>query len=51
MGSRTAVLDGEGRNDFQRPQPRMGLIGSPAKAAHMARKAPAHLITGVRAGS
>lgn len=58
LGSRPAVLDGEivalddeGRGDFQRLQPRMGLAGSRARAARMAAKAPVHLITGVRAGS
>lgn len=51
LGSRPAVLDGEivalddeGRGDFQRLQPRMGLAGSPARAARMAAKAPVHLM-------
>lgn len=51
LGSRPAVLDGEivalddeGRGDFQRLQPRMGLVGSPARAARMAAKAPVHLM-------
>ncbi|MFC9245705.1 ATP-dependent DNA ligase [Streptomyces sp. NPDC057136] len=48
---RPAVLDGEivafddqGRSDFERLQSRMGLSGSPAKAARMAQQVPAHLI-------
>ncbi|MFD9602890.1 ATP-dependent DNA ligase [Streptomyces sp. NPDC059970] len=48
---RPAVLDGEivafdsgGRSDFERLQPRMGLAGSPAKAARMAQIVPVHLI-------
>ncbi|MFF7258211.1 non-homologous end-joining DNA ligase [Streptomyces microflavus] len=51
LGSRPAVLDGEiiapdheGRADFQRLQSRMGLAGSPARAARMARRTPAHLV-------
>ncbi|MFJ4972711.1 non-homologous end-joining DNA ligase [Streptomyces sp. NPDC088755] len=51
LGSRPAVLDGEivaldgeGRSDFERLQSRMGLAGSPAKAARMAVKIPAHLM-------
>ncbi|MFJ9979386.1 non-homologous end-joining DNA ligase [Streptomyces cyaneofuscatus] len=51
LGSRPAVLDGEiiapdreGRADFQRLQSRMGLAGSPARAARMARRIPAHLV-------
>ncbi|MFH9746741.1 non-homologous end-joining DNA ligase [Streptomyces anulatus] len=51
LGSRPAVLDGEivalddeGRSDFQRLQPRMGLAGSPVRAARMAAKAPVHLM-------
>ena len=58
LGSRAAVLDGEiaaldaeGRSDFERLQSRMGLAGSPARAARMATRIPAHLITGVRTGS
>ncbi|MFJ1596610.1 ATP-dependent DNA ligase [Streptomyces sp. NPDC088261] len=46
-----AVLDGEivalddqGRPDFERLQARMGLAGSPAKAASLARTVPAHLM-------
>ncbi|MFJ4577354.1 RNA-binding domain-containing protein [Streptomyces sp. NPDC088846] len=49
--NRPAVLDGEivaldseGRSDFERLQSRMGLAGSPAKAARMAERVPAHLI-------
>lgn len=38
------ALDGEGRSDFERLQSRMGLAGSPAKAARMAMKIPAHLM-------
>ncbi|MFD7620548.1 hypothetical protein [Streptomyces sp. NPDC059802] len=38
------ALDREGRSDFERPQSRMGLTGSPAKAARMAQLVPAHLI-------
>ncbi|WP_442817896.1 non-homologous end-joining DNA ligase [Streptomyces sp. NBC_01591] len=48
---RPAVLDGEivaldsqGRSDFERLQSRMGLTGSPAKAARTAQVVPAHLI-------
>ncbi len=51
LGSRSAVLDGEivalddqGRSDFERLQQRMGLAGSPAKAARMANQVPAHLM-------
>ncbi|MFJ4966726.1 non-homologous end-joining DNA ligase [Streptomyces sp. NPDC088729] len=51
LGSRPAVLDGEivaldgeGRSDFERLQSRMGLAGSPARAARMAVKIPAHLM-------
>ncbi|WP_033894856.1 non-homologous end-joining DNA ligase [Streptomyces anulatus] len=51
LGSRPAVLDGEivaldgeGRSDFERLQSRMGLAGSPARAARMATKIPAHLM-------
>lgn len=46
-----AVLDGEivaldeqGRSDFERLQSRMGLSGSPGKAARMAQRTPAHLV-------
>ncbi|MEU1146744.1 non-homologous end-joining DNA ligase [Streptomyces sp. NPDC005863] len=38
------VLDEAGRPDFERLQPRMGLAGSPAKAARLAARAPVHLI-------
>ncbi|MFD5870491.1 non-homologous end-joining DNA ligase [Streptomyces sp. NPDC060322] len=51
LGGVPAVLDGEivalddqGRSDFERLQQRMGLSGSPAKAAHAARRVPAHLV-------
>ncbi|MFE9911354.1 non-homologous end-joining DNA ligase [Streptomyces clavifer] len=51
LGGVRAVLDGEivaldsrGRSDFERLQSRMGLYGSPAKAARMAERVPAHLI-------
>ncbi|WP_145503743.1 non-homologous end-joining DNA ligase [Streptomyces sp. CFMR 7] len=51
LGTRPAVLDGEivaldtqGRSDFALLQSRMGLAGSPAKAARMATKVPAHLV-------
>lgn len=51
IGARSAVLDGEivaldeqGRSDFERLQQRMGLAGSPAKAARMAGRVPAHLM-------
>ncbi|MEU5772936.1 non-homologous end-joining DNA ligase [Streptomyces venezuelae] len=51
LGDAPAVLDGEivvldeaGRSSFERLQPRMGLSGSPAKAARLAAQAPAHLI-------
>ncbi len=57
-GGRPAVLNGEivalddrGHSDFERLQQRMGLAGSPARAAYMAARVRAHLITGVRAGS
>ncbi|MFE3379388.1 ATP-dependent DNA ligase [Streptomyces anulatus] len=50
-GGRPAVLDGEivaldgqGRSDFERLQQRMGLAGSPARAARMAARVPAHLM-------
>ncbi|MEU1126606.1 non-homologous end-joining DNA ligase [Streptomyces sp. NPDC005899] len=50
-GGVAAVLDGEivaldsqGRSDFQRLQSRMGLSGSPAKAARTAERIPAHLV-------
>ncbi|MET8747706.1 ATP-dependent DNA ligase [Streptomyces sp. NPDC004728] len=50
LPGRPAVLDGEivalddeGRSDFERLQPRMGLA-SAAKAASMARLVPAHLV-------
>ncbi|WP_413754441.1 ATP-dependent DNA ligase [Streptomyces sp. R-74717] len=38
------ALDSEGRSDFERLQSRMGLAGSPAKAARMAKIVPAHLV-------
>ncbi|MFF3129697.1 non-homologous end-joining DNA ligase [Streptomyces sp. NPDC057908] len=38
------ALDSEGRSDFERLQSRMGLAGSPAKAARMAQIMPAHLV-------
>ncbi|MFE7041741.1 hypothetical protein ACFU9X_20550 [Streptomyces atratus] len=38
------ALDSEGRSDFERLQSRMGLAGSPAKAARMAQIVPAHLV-------
>ncbi|MFF3974854.1 non-homologous end-joining DNA ligase [Streptomyces rubiginosohelvolus] len=51
LGGRPTVLDGEivalddqGRSDFERLQQRMGLAGSPAKAARMAARMPAHLM-------
>ncbi|WP_432104980.1 non-homologous end-joining DNA ligase [Streptomyces sp. bgisy091] len=51
LGSVPAVLDGEivalddqGRSDFERLQSRMGLSGSPAKAARMAQRVPAQLV-------
>ncbi|MEU7733193.1 ATP-dependent DNA ligase [Streptomyces sp. SID4928] len=50
-GGRPAVLDGEivalderGHSDFERLQQRMGLAGSPARAARMATRVPAHLM-------
>ncbi|GGS23587.1 ATP-dependent DNA ligase [Streptomyces rubiginosohelvolus] len=51
LGTRSAVLDGEivalddqGRSDFERLQQRMGPAGSPARAARMADRVPAHLM-------
>ncbi|MFE7118907.1 ATP-dependent DNA ligase [Streptomyces sp. NPDC057654] len=51
LGDATAVLDGEivaldgrGRPDFERLQPRMALTGSPAKTARLARDVPVRLI-------
>ncbi|WP_327118196.1 non-homologous end-joining DNA ligase [Streptomyces sp. NBC_01341] len=51
LGGVPAVLDGEivaldsqGRGDFERLQSRMGLSGSPQKAARMAESVPAHLV-------
>src|SRR6478752_5118612 len=51
LGGVPAVLDGEivaldeqGRSDFERLQSRMGLSGSPAKAARAAQRVPAHLV-------
>ncbi len=51
LGSRPAVLDGEvvaldgeGCSDFERLQSRMGLAGSPARAARMAKEIPVHLM-------
>lgn len=51
LGSLPAVLDGEivapdseGHADFQRLQSRMGLAGSPARAARVAKQVPAHLV-------
>ncbi|MEV5620159.1 non-homologous end-joining DNA ligase [Streptomyces bacillaris] len=51
IGARSAVLDGEivaldeqGRSDFERLQQRMSLASSPAKAARMASRVPAHLM-------
>ncbi|MEV6260225.1 non-homologous end-joining DNA ligase [Streptomyces sp. NPDC051784] len=38
------ALDGQGRSDFERLQSRMGLSGSPAKAARMAQRVPAQLV-------
>ncbi|MCM2416193.1 ATP-dependent DNA ligase [Streptomyces sp. RKAG290] len=38
------ALDGQGRSDFERLQSRMGLVGSPAKAARMSEIVPAHLV-------
>ncbi|MHB9848477.1 ATP-dependent DNA ligase [Streptomyces krungchingensis] len=51
LGRTPAILDGEilvlderGRGDFQLLQSRMGLAGSPGKAARRAAQAPAHLV-------
>ncbi|MEU0146484.1 non-homologous end-joining DNA ligase [Streptomyces sp. NPDC006288] len=51
LGGVPAVLDGEivalddqGRSDFERLQSRMGLAGSPLKAARMAERVPAQLV-------
>ncbi|MFF1459844.1 ATP-dependent DNA ligase [Streptomyces sp. NPDC058330] len=51
FGGVPAVLDGEivaldsqGRSDFERLQSRMGLSGSPAKAARAAERVPAQLV-------
>ncbi|MFB8381165.1 non-homologous end-joining DNA ligase [Streptomyces rubiginosohelvolus] len=51
LGARSAVLDGEivaldeqGHSDFERLQQRMGLADSPAKAARMAARVPAHMM-------
>ncbi|WP_031087870.1 ATP-dependent DNA ligase, partial [Streptomyces sp. NRRL WC-3549] len=51
LGDVPAVLDGEivaldrqGRSDFERLQSRMGLSGSPVKAARAAERVPAHLV-------
>jgi bifunctional non-homologous end joining protein LigD len=51
LGTVAAVLDGEivaldagGRPDFERLQPRMGLSGSPSRAARAAAVTPAHLM-------
>ncbi|MFJ4624649.1 ATP-dependent DNA ligase [Streptomyces sp. NPDC088812] len=51
LGRTAAVLDGEvlaldrrGRADFQLLQSRMGLAGSPARAARLAATAPVHLV-------
>ncbi|WP_073501134.1 ATP-dependent DNA ligase [Actinacidiphila paucisporea] len=51
LGGVPAVLDGEivaydgnGRPDFERLQSRMGLAGSPARAAQVATAVPAHLV-------
>ncbi|WP_371773821.1 non-homologous end-joining DNA ligase [Streptomyces sp. NBC_01438] len=51
LGARSAVLDGEivalddhGRSDFERLQHRMGLVSSPARAARMSARVPAHLV-------
>lgn len=38
------ALDSQGRSDFERLQSRMGLSGSPARAARMAERVPAHLV-------
>ncbi len=38
------ALDEEGRPDFARLQPRMGLVGSPVRAARLAAQEPAHLV-------
>ncbi|MEU5715614.1 non-homologous end-joining DNA ligase [Streptomyces sp. NPDC020403] len=38
------ALDSQGRSHFERLQSRMGLSGSPAKAARMAERIPAHLV-------
>ncbi|MFD9499002.1 non-homologous end-joining DNA ligase [Streptomyces sp. NPDC060035] len=38
------ALDNQGRSDFERLQSRMGLSGSPARAARMAERVPAHLV-------
>ncbi len=51
LGRRAAVLDGEivalddrGHSDFERLQQRMGRAGTPARAAYMAARVPAHLM-------
>ncbi|MET4670401.1 ATP-dependent DNA ligase [Streptomyces sp. PvR018] len=51
LGGRCAVLDGEivapdehGRSDFERLQQRMGLAGSPTRAARMALAVPVHVM-------
>ncbi|WP_446447181.1 ATP-dependent DNA ligase [Streptomyces microflavus] len=44
LDGEVVALDGEGRSDFERLQSRMGLAGSPAKAARRATKIPAHLM-------
>ncbi|MFF4179570.1 ATP-dependent DNA ligase [Streptomyces sp. NPDC001750] len=44
LDAEIVALDPEGRSNFERLQSRMGLTGSPTKAARMAASVPVHLV-------
>lgn len=44
LDGEVVALDAHGRSDFARLQPRMGLVGSPARARRLAAKEPVHAV-------
>ncbi|WP_308368675.1 ATP-dependent DNA ligase [Streptomyces sp. ISL-36] len=44
LDSEIVMLDEDGRSDFARLQPRMGLAGSPARARRLAAREPVHAV-------